>query len=423
MIIDKQFYCICCAASVGFVITLFAGCSDNRVATSQRLEDAGAISQAPPIDAEMQAVINCSNSLAFKMYRELDTDSQANMVLSPYSIWSSLAMIYTGASGVTSDQMRDVLGISISKDKFDSAVRRMNDAIKASTGGVGSEFAFANSLWIKKNFRINNSYSSLLKESYGCTVNETDFNGDPAASRELINRWISHQTRGKISDLLSPSQVTSSTTLAMVNGMYFRGKWDRPFDGSNTKPGNFETAPSHFIHVPMMFMANAPGRYAETREWNAAELSYSSGRITMLLMYPVKRSKLREAGATLSLESFAIIRSRLEKDKQTIVIPKFSVNHNCDLVSHLKMIGLTLPFGDKATFDGIGPSPRLRFSSFAHGASIEIDEVGTVATAASSANGVLVKSTTPFRIDQPFLAILMDTYTGTILSFARITRP
>lgn len=102
---------------------------------------------------------------------------------------------------------------------------------------------------------------------YQAELQAVDFIGASEETRQLINNWVEDKTeredrsvhffqctsfifvfinffllRGsdKIKDLLKPGMINASTQIALVNAIYFKGRWRNVFEAADTKEMPFK---------------------------------------------------------------------------------------------------------------------------------------------------------------------------------------
>jgi serpin B len=145
----------------------------------------------------------------------------------------------------------------------------------------------------------------------------------------------------------------------------------------------------------------------------------------MFILLPVKRCGLREVEASLTYaklrDGLAGLRER-EAREAIVVLPRFQFRTQLSLSDSLRRSGMALPFSDQADFSGITPQTRLVLDNVIQSASVEVDETGTVATAATA---VIMPPSLPdtVAVNHPFLFGILDHKLGTFLFFGRVEKP
>ncbi|NXK96225.1 SPB6 protein, partial [Formicarius rufipectus] len=92
----------------------------------------------------------------------------------------------------------------------------------------------ANRLYGEKTFEFLSSFIELSQKCYHAGLEETDFVNAWEESRKQINGWVEERTEGKIQNLLMEGIVNSLTRLVLVNAIYFKGNWAKPFNKERT---------------------------------------------------------------------------------------------------------------------------------------------------------------------------------------------
>ena len=148
----------------------------------------------------VSGVADGENGFALDMYREIRGD-EGNVLFSPWSIYSALAMTYEGARGKTADEMHSVMHFtsndSIRRQSFASLYGRFN-------GRSGYVLSTANALWVQKDYPLLSEYASIVDRYYHGKAVNVDFMGSPENSRQTINSWVEEKTNDKIKRSHSP---------------------------------------------------------------------------------------------------------------------------------------------------------------------------------------------------------------------------
>ncbi len=388
--------------------------------------------EAPVDGAMMEAQAHSNNRFAVDLFHQV-LEADQNTFLSPYSVTAALAMAAAGAQGSTARQMRDALGVTLEGDDFHAALNGLGRSISshaAQTEGV--ELAVVNSAWAQQDWSFRDAYLDRIARYYGAGVNLVDFRGMPDRSRVLINDWVSEQTRKRIQDLLPEGSITTLTRLVLTNAIYFLGDWQYQFDPALTRERPFYPLDGTTVQAPLMTLGE-PGEQVELR-WARQEnvrildLPYRGERLAMTLLLP-DSGHYREFEATLTAEridaAIAALRLTLLPPVQ---VPKFTFNTgSVSLRQGLQALGMRDAFEPNAAdFSGIDGTRELFVSDVVHQAFIAVDEAGTEAAAAT---GVVVGVTSmpvdppEFIADRPFVFLIRDTQTNTMLFIGRVLDP
>ncbi|NXI31565.1 SPB6 protein, partial [Sterrhoptilus dennistouni] len=92
----------------------------------------------------------------------------------------------------------------------------------------------ANRLYGEKTMEFLESFLESSEKSYHAGLEQMDFVQAWEDCRKQINGWVEERTEGKIQNLLAEGILSSLTRLVLVNAIYFKGNWEKPFRENNT---------------------------------------------------------------------------------------------------------------------------------------------------------------------------------------------
>jgi len=380
-------------------------------------------------EADVAATVEGNNAFAFDLYAKL-RGQEGNLVFSPYSISTALAMTYAGARGKTAGQMEKVLHFTLGQGKLHPAMADLVDDLNTRGGdgkeGSAYELVVANRLWGQKGYRFLDPFLALNRTYYGAGLEQVDFARATDAARKTINAWVEDKTRDKIKELLKPPHLTPLTRLVLTNAIYFKGNWMSQFKKERTKDAPFSVSPASKVAVPTMRQTEKFG-YAEAEGLQVLELPYVGDELSMVILLPRKTDDLAEIEATLGAGRLKAWLSRLGKRKVQMFLPRFKIEFGLDLKRALKSMGMPLAFDEhKADFSGMDGRIWLYIGAVIHQAYVDVNEEGTEAAAATAVvmEGRGMPRPPPvFRADHPFLFLIRDGKTGSILFIGRVTDP
>jgi serpin B len=283
----------------------------------------------------------------------------------------------------------------------------------------------ANALWAQQGESLLDSFVTLTRQHYGAGLRRVDFAASPTRARETINRWVAQQTQDKIKDLLKPDHIDRGTALVLTNAIYFQAAWLKPFSASTTTAGDFHIAPERTVAVPLMSQTGE-FRYLDGGSFEALEMPYEGEGMALLVLLPRSADGLAKMEESLTPDGLASWLPRMKSELVAVTLPKFRVTAEFELKKSLAALGLERPFGPAADFSGMTGRKGLFLSAVVHKAYVDINEEGTEAAAATAV--VMMKSGPPkalvsFRADRPFVFLVRDLPTGTILFLGRLTEP
>ena len=392
--------------------------------------------------ADEAALVAGNNDFAFAAYKALAASNSNNQFFSPYSISSALAMTYAGASGATATEIAAALHFTLPQaalhpafDAVDLALTADNDdASDASDSNSGTPkqegkklvLHVANSLWAAKDASFHQPFLDTLAVSYGAGVRLTDFAGNPEGSRTTINDWVSNETEDRINDLLPDGSISGSTRLVLVDAIYFNASWSSPFQASSTTPADFNRIDGSKVSAPTMH-ERIWSAYASTDSYDAIELPYL-GNAVMDVVMP-KAGTLSDFESKLDGAQFQTILAGFSHGDVDVSLPKFGYHGGTiSLKSLLQGLGMKTAFESDADFSAMIDEP-ISIGDVVHKAFLAVDESGTEAAAATAvimdagASPGPSKPIPAITVDHPFMVVIRETTTGSILFAGRIGDP
>jgi serpin B len=410
------------ACGLALAALLAAGCGAGE--PSREPDVVGAdVPRAPaePLgDASLTAGLN---RFGFDFHRLLAASSpEQNIVFSPLSIGMAFGMADAGARGETAAQIEDVFHLPGSGKELHAAFNALDQAL-ADAGK--STLRLANRMYPATGYPLVPDFVKTLGASYGAPLERLDFAADTEAARERINGWVAERTERRIPELLPAGFVDPATVLVLVNALYLEAKWSQPFVESATENAPFAPPDGSSVDVPLMHNAQLAARYVDARGYQAVELPYGDGELSMLVVVP-EEGRFADFERRFDPERLAGLEARLRRGIVDLSLPRWSASTSVDLLETLPKLGLELPF-DQARADFTGISPNNPFvGAGVHAADIEVDEWGTVAAAATAIGFRESAAPTPdavIRADRPFLYLIRHAETGAVLFLGRVVDP
>jgi serpin B len=385
----------------------------------------------PPAADQLQALAQSSNAFGFDLYQRVRKAS-GNVVFSPASITTALAMAWGGAKGETAAQMKKVLHLGGMPDEVMSTSGKL--AASLEDPGRPITFRIANQLFGEKTYTFEQAYLDKTKAAYGAPIELLDFRGAPEPSRLRVNGWVESQTEKRIKDLVPADGIKSDTRLVLVNAIYFLGDWEHPFEKQSTSNAPFFTSKADKKDVPTM---NRTGGYKFVQKdgVKAVELPYKGGAMSMVIVLPDQVDGLEAVERSLDARKLAELGNAMKSERVWVALPKFEVApaKSLALGEELRALGMQLAFDrEKADFTGIANPPkredRLFIGNVFHKAFVKVDEKGTEAAAATAVVMPRAGSAAPaqpleLKADHPFLFFIRDNASGLVLFVGRVADP
>jgi serpin B len=436
---------------------------------------------------EIREVVKANDDFAFALYARLTQANPAgNLFFSPYSMSSALVMVAEGARSETAEEMGKVLGYPDSArhkgeeartlpwdmTRIHTGMAALNDHFDAGSRHDGYELRIANALWGEKTYAFKQSYFDALDKYYHTGgFFPADFKNDFESARQRINAWVEERTHHRIKDMISRNSLDAEAQkllrLILTNAIYFKGEWSEVFPKEATKDDDFQLADGKKQRVPMMAYKDmkaaryaafrGDGTYFDTprqvalgdkdtsivypdeRGFQMLELSYKGGAMSMVLIVPRSANGLPALEKKLNSADVQTWIDKMTNREVHVFVPRFKLETMYDMEDALQGMGMVRAFVDPrqakgAQFDGMSsssdPAQKFYISKVLHKAFVEVNEKGTeaaAATAVSMAVGaaapILMPFTPVFKADRPFVFLIRDVKTGSILFLGRMTNP
>ncbi len=380
--------------------------------------------QNTPADFQKQ----CEGNTAFAcdLYARLKSEAgDANVFFSPYSISTALAMTSAGARGETEAQMAKALHLEPEPTKRHAAFAAMEADLNAVQKKGRIQLSVANSLWLHQRYSLLEGFLNLTKQCYGASVTPVDF-AEPESARKKINVWVEHKTNQKIKDLIPGGVLTGGTRLVLVNAIYFKGTWASPFRTEATTEAPFRLSSGKTVQAPFMFQKKH-FKYRATDDVQVLEMPYVGNDLSMVILLPRKVDGLGAVESNLTAVNLATWTEDMGLPDVKVSLPKFKTTCRFSLNGTLQALGMIDAFeSGKADFSGMDGGRTLFISAALHKAFVEVNELGTEAAAATGMAMALTALPAPpveFRADHPFLFLIREKSTGSILFLGRVTNP
>ncbi|MGM0882356.1 MAG: serpin family protein [Bacillota bacterium] len=371
-----------------------------------------------------ERIVQANNKFGLMLYQELlkSEKRNGNKVISPLSIETALVMTYNGVDAETKKAMEDVLRI---KGLTLQDINMGNEVLKyvLEHADPSVVLSIANSLWAKEGKEFHKTFLENNRTYYDAEVTSLDLTAP--GTPDQINKWVREKTNGKIEKIVE-GPIDPLTVLFLINAIYFKGEWARPFQENATSDGEFVIPDGSTIQVPMMSQSGE-FEYKAGEGYQAVRMPYGKGTIRMVIYLPTMESPgLGKMMSLLLSDPDQLTKGFYLEDGQ-LRMPRFKSEYSVSLNDALKALGMEVAFdSERANFGNMAPiPPNLYISNVQHKTFIEVNEQGTKAAAVTSVEVRAESATQPFTMDvnRPFFFTIEDGSTGTMLFMGCIENP
>ena len=377
------------------------------------------LQSAPLGESGSRSIVEGNTAFGVALYHELGA-SEGNLFFSPYSISSALGMTYAGARENTAKEMADVLHFPLDQTQLHPAFQRLNEELASHARNSGQKLSIANGLCLTlPGVKLKEEFTTLLKDNYDAQI----FSGQ----LDEVNGWVKKKTEGKIETILK--ELDPNSVCVLLNAIYFKGTWESSFEKKNTHDAPFQVSAKNQVTVPFMHQA-IDLKFLDEKEFQAVSIPYKGGQLSMMVLLPKDAAGLAALEARMTTEKLHEWVTGLEKQpphKILLDLPKYKLETDYDLVPYCQKLGMKDAFDERrGNFRGI-LEKDLHISQIVHKAFVEVNEEGTEAAAATAVEitplSIRIEDSVVFRADHPFLFLIRDDQTGSILFMGRMVDP
>lgn len=380
--------------------------------------------------------VNTSNDMAFKLINKLYNDD--NLVCSPLSLQYAMAMTANGASGETLEEITSFLGFEANEM---NELNRFYKILLEQLPAVDLDITLkaVDALLVNDKFPLLPSYKNLVEDNYYAAVENMDFS-NPSDVVTRLNEWAGLNTNGVINNIINPEELSDYAAAYILNALYFKAEWEGSVDNpmfieSNTESADFQLSNGTAISAEMMKSVRYY-QYAEMDGYKVLVLPYAQGKYNMYVLLP-DENDINGLIEKIQQTTWSEILANLKQDAEVHVqLPKFEIENKFNLAETLISLGVEKVFQkEDAELDNIfdiklAHDPKVWIEKIIQQTKISVDERGTEAASVSIEE---IGATSPgpgedpkiiyFHADHPFMFVIGEKTSGTILFEGVVTRP
>ncbi|KPL03965.1 MAG: hypothetical protein AMJ90_02595 [candidate division Zixibacteria bacterium SM23_73_2] len=366
-------------------------------------------------------LVKSDNQFGFEFFKEIiKEEKDKNVFISPLSVSMALGMTYNGANGETEEAMHQTLQFGdLSTQEVNESYKSLIELLTGLDPKV--KFQIANSIWHRKNFPAREEFIDLCKEYFQAKVEGLDFNDQ--SSVDIINRWVDENTSGKIEQIIQPP-INPLTMMFLINAIYFKGAWTYEFDKEMTMDAVFHL-PDGSQETCKMMEQKGEFQYFGNSDFQAVDLPYGDGDFSMSVFLPRPLVDIDSLIAKFNQENWDNWIKSFTPQSFTLFLPKFKLEYELNLNDVLTAMGMGIAFQPyQADFTKIYQGiENLYISKVKHKTFVEVNEEGTEAAAVTSVEMGLTSVGLLMRVDRPFIFVIRENQSQTILFMGKITEP
>ena len=403
------------------LILLGTACSnddDNNIASNTRKDI--------QLTRTEQEMVKASNGFAIDFFRNINAEENGNVLISPLSLSSLLAMTNNGAGGNTETELLKALGFeNQNAEEVNAYYKNLVNGLL--TADKTTKIGWGNSMW------INNAYANEVKPTFKENISK-EFGAElytlafDKKALDKINDWSYRKTNGCIPEILD--ELSPNAISVLMNALYFKGVWKDPFEKKYTKSGNFwNNGKQVFTKFMCQKMMEIDYYASEAEGVQLIELPYGNEAFSMVVVLPNEGVEINDCIQGLTAEKWQNWMGSAVNKKVNVELPKFKGEFTYEekLKSALQSMGIKDLFNaDKCDLSGI--ANNLLVSMIKQNTFIEVNEEGTEAAAVTveeiySNSSGQESLTIDFIANRPFIYAIKESSTDAILFMGKVTNP
>ena len=395
-----------------FIVTM-SSCTSEDGDVVYMLPDAKPIQLS---EAQKQMRDN-NNEFAWRLFQTMqEQKGDSSTVLSPISVTYLLGMLNAGAAGTTRDEITNVLGFGNDPQAVNEYCKKMID--EAPNVDPAATVKIANSIYVNSYMGLNllKQYVNDMKTYYNAQIDALDFT--KSSTLDKINNWCSKNTNGMIPTILD--EINPYAAMYLLNAIYFNADWAEKFDVNDTRNSSFTRADGSVVTLPLMHR-KAVALCCESDLCSMLRIPFGSGAYDMYVMLPAEGKTVNDLIREMTQQTLTdhLNAGNMTANEIDILMPKFEIFSDIDLVEILKTMGIQKAFTPLADFSNMS-NTDLRVSKIRQRAKIEVNEDGAKAAAVTIAEmlytsaGPVEYQKSEFHANRPFLYLILEESTRSI---------
>lgn len=351
--------------------------------------------------------ITCTD-FAVRLFQECArSQGDGNILVSPLSVITALAMTANGARGETLEQMEELFGADVA-----SLCSYLYNYNKNLPTDQKNKLHSANSIWVRddRSFTVQPDFLQTNTEWFNADVYMAPFD---SSTLKDINKWVSRNTDKMIPKILD--EIPEEAVMYLINALAFDTEWQSVYYDHQVREDVFTREDGTRQETEMMYSTEYT--YLQDTQAQGFVKYYHDAKFAFAALLPHEGVSLAEYTASLTGERLHELLSNPEKTTVDTAIPKFDTEYSTLLNDVLENMGMTDAFdSDAADLSGLGTGPgeNLFISRVIHKTYIAVNEIGTQAGAAtvvevSRKSAMIVdEEIKTVYLDRPFVYMIID---------------
>lgn len=366
---------------------------------------------------EQRQIRDSNNEFAWRLFQTMqEHQGEVSTVMSPIGVTYMLGMLNAGAAGATREEITATLGFGADPTAVNEFCQKMIDG--APNVDPAATVRIANSIDVNsaKGITLLKQYVNDIKKYYNAQIDALDFSKN--STLDKINSWCKKNTDGMIPSILD--ELNPDAAMYVLNAIYFNADWTEKFDPNDTRSSSFTRQDGSIVTLPLMHR-KAVAQCCESELCSMLRIPFGSGGYSMYVMLPAEGKTTSELTHDMTGQALTEHLNGIDvtPNEVDILMPKFEITSDIDLIDILKPMGIQSAFTARADFSNMSDA-SLFVTKMRQVAKIEVNEDGakasavTVSTFGESSIGPITYQKAEFHANRPFLYFILEETTRSI---------
>lgn len=373
-----------------------------------------------------QEMVDSHAKFAFDFFKELNSQKSGenkNMLVSPLSVTIDLSIFANAVDDESYGEFLELMNLApgTTRAEMNDLCKKLVDELLVIDSQV--DLKVANSIWTKPGYTVKEEFVDEVMAKYSAPVQAIDF--CDKSSEKVINGWVNNATGGLIKEIHKADPDLSRFIISkLCNALYFNGEWCDKFNRDKTSNRIFKNIDGTISSVPMMKGRSEVYNVNDDNR-SVVALPFGNGAYSMYFVIPDEGQDFNESIAALDLEKWTRYKKSFFKKSIEMIIPRFNIDYNVELMETLAEMGLKRCKEDETSLPYMFEADLYHVSvGVTQSCSIKLEENG-VKSAAVTVITVGYSLAAPVKelvLDRPFMFLIEEQSTGAILFMGKVIK-
>jgi serpin B len=299
-------------------------------------------------DDEIQSM----NYFGFELFQEM-TQTDRNIIYSPFSLSVIMSMLENGSDGLTSGEITRTIHLNDDRDERNDQYLAMFKYLAEDTLENG-KFEWANILYLARNMERNEDFAEVMNEYYYSEMEKLDFTSEQVVT-DKIQKWMNSTLNHEVNYAMQEAHVARNVDLLLANTIYLDGEWDYAFE-EKTVIDTFTTAQFDTLQIPYAKGINYPVHLKLNPNHPNDSLFVFDfrGSLQLELLFPSEKDTLANIIERITSSYYNNFQEQGKLNLDTVYLPILKISEMNHMKRSFREMGMGSSFSPEADFSEIG---------------------------------------------------------------------